>query len=90
MSRFFSGRFAALTPYTPGEQPRDRRYVKLNTNESPFDPPESVPEAAKAAGKRALPLPLVADDDPNDNIFLDTLVNPGYQLDSPRDHVMMA
>ncbi|MBQ3865999.1 MAG: histidinol-phosphate transaminase [Clostridia bacterium] len=51
MSRFFSGRFAALTPYTPGEQPRDRRYVKLNTNESPFDPPERVAEAAKEAAR---------------------------------------
>ncbi len=36
MSKYFQ--YDSLTPYTPGEQPRDRRYIKLNTNESPFPP----------------------------------------------------
>ena len=45
MSRFFTQRLAALSPYTPGEQPRDMQYVKLNTNESPFPPAPGVPEA---------------------------------------------
>ncbi len=49
MSRFFSHRFDALEAYTPGEQPQDRQFIKLNTNESPFDPSPAVLEAVSGA-----------------------------------------
>ena len=49
MSRFLSARFAALEAYTPGEQPQDMQYVKLNTNESPFPPSPEVLAAVNAA-----------------------------------------
>ena len=55
MSRFFSGKFASLTPYTPGEQPRDMQYIKLNTNESPFPPSPGVAAAvARETGRLQL------------------------------------
>lgn len=47
MSKFFSEKLSNLVPYTPGEQPKDMEYVKLNTNESPFKVPLSAVLAAK-------------------------------------------
>ncbi|MBQ2933610.1 MAG: histidinol-phosphate transaminase [Clostridia bacterium] len=48
MSKFFTDRLNNLTPYTPGEQPKDMQYIKLNTNESPFAPSKAVSEAVLA------------------------------------------
>jgi len=48
MSRFLHSRYASLEAYTPGEQPRDMVYIKLNTNESPYPPAPQVVAAMDA------------------------------------------
>ena len=52
MSNFFSSKYSSLEAYTPGEQPRDQQYVKLNTNESPFPPSPGVIAAAAAEAEK--------------------------------------
>ena len=56
MSRYLSARFAGMEPYVPGEQPQNRQYVKLNTNESPFPPAPGVLDAISHAEAERLNL----------------------------------
>ena len=49
MSRYLTPTLAGLSPYTPGEQPQDQQYIKLNTNESPYPPSPAVTAAVNAA-----------------------------------------
>lgn len=60
MTRFISELAAGLEPYVPGEQPKDKKYVKLNTNENPYPPSDKVIEAV---GRAAADLRLYPDPD---------------------------
>ena len=48
MSRFLAKKYRTLDAYVPGEQPRDKRYIKLNTNEFPYPPAPDVIAAVDA------------------------------------------
>ena len=54
MSKFLSKKYDSLAPYTPGEQPKERVYIKLNTNESPFPPSKKAIEAAEREAERLM------------------------------------
>ncbi len=54
MSKFLVEKYASLEPYTPGEQPRERKYLKLNTNESPFPPSEKAIAYAREEAERLM------------------------------------
>ena len=60
MSRFLTEKHNALSPYVPGEQPKDDQYIKLNTNELPFPP---SPLAQRLAREAAGTLNLYSDPD---------------------------
>ena len=54
MSRFMSAAYRALEEYVPGEQPKERTYIKLNTNESPFPPSPATLDAINRAAAEKL------------------------------------
>ena len=56
MKEFWSKRIRDAVPYVPGEQPKDRKFIKLNTNENPYPPSPKVIEAIKAAANDSLRL----------------------------------
>ena len=56
MKEFWSDRIRSLVPYTPGEQPKDRQFIKLNTNENPYPPAPGVLEAIRANADASLRL----------------------------------
>lgn len=56
MSKFWSDIVHTLTPYVPGEQPKLKNLIKLNTNENPYPPSPKVLEALKAEAAETLRL----------------------------------
>ncbi len=57
----FSRRLRRLTPYVPGEQPREGTYIKLNSNENPYPPCPGIQRylaAADAGELRLYPDPV--------------------------------
>jgi len=56
MSKFWSKRTHELDPYTPGEQPQDQQYIKLNTNENPYPPSPAAIQAMKDAASEEMRL----------------------------------
>ncbi len=81
MSRFLSERHRALTAYTPGEQPKDRKYIKLNTNESPYPPSAAV---LAAVNEQVGQLQLYSDPLCRD---LNRVASDVYGV--PSDHILM-
>ncbi len=55
-NRYWSGMIKGIKPYIPGEQPKDQKYIKLNTNENPYPPSPRVLEAIKRAADGSLRL----------------------------------
>lgn len=63
MSKFLNEKISKLKPYVPGEQPKEREYIKLNTNESPFAPSK---KAISLASEQSQKLYLYPDPDVKD------------------------
>ncbi len=60
MKTFWSKKIKDMVPYVPGEQPKNRTFIKLNTNENPYPPSPLAIEAMQEAigeGLRLYPDP---------------------------------
>lgn len=69
MSRYISPELGKIEEYVPGEQPQDKQYIKLNTNESPYPPSENVVKAINS--EKVADLRLYSD--PNSSVLINKL-----------------
>ena len=69
MSEYLNQRYRNLSPYTPGEQPLDKAYIKLNTNENPYPPGSGVLKVINEAEVKDLRLY----EDPDNRLVIRTL-----------------
>ena len=81
MSRFFSEKYADLEPYVPGELPKDKREIKLNTNENPYPPLQEVTDAVAEESRR-----LNLYSDPDSRALRRALAD---NLGVPEDHLIV-
>lgn len=56
MNKYWSERVKGLKPYIPGEQPKNQKYIKLNTNENPYPPSINVIKAINEANNETMKL----------------------------------
>lgn len=49
MNKYWNEKVKNIEPYVPGEQPKDKKYIKLNTNENPYPPGKNVMDSMKNA-----------------------------------------
>lgn len=56
MSKYLDERYSSLAAYVPGEQPQDKKYIKLNTNESPYPPSKETLDAVNVGETELLRL----------------------------------
>ena len=81
MSRYFSEKYIDLEPYVPGELPKNKREIKLNTNENPYPPLQEVTDAVAEESRK---LNLYSDPDSRD--LRRALAE---NLEVPEDHLIV-
>lgn len=77
MSRYLNKNLSKMASYTPGEQPQDKKYIKLNTNESPYPTSDGVVNALSKDKIQNLRLYC----DPECKVLKETIANC-YGVDS--------
>lgn len=70
MSRFWNQVTRNITPYTPGEQPKDQVFIKLNTNENAYPPSPRVIARIHAEASKLLLYP-----DPDSSLLISTFAD---------------